>query len=139
MLDVNYENLQHVHPTERMLNIVKQYQQQNEEEVTVRIIYDALKSISAKRAASLLLKRTMKVHEQRKRTASESQMHSGRRSQPIQTSYSMSYASRTQMVTGEDDLSFSREHYNVTTVAVTNSSLGDEAISLNSTESPQDV
>ena len=139
MLEVNYDNLHRVNPTERMLNIVKQYQQQNEKEVTVKIIYNALKSIRAKRAASLLLKRAMEVYEQHKKTVSESSMHLGRKPQPIHTSYSMSYASRTQMVTGEDDLCFSREHYDVTTVGVTNSSLGDEAISLDSTESPQDV
>ncbi|XP_065903620.1 uncharacterized protein [Dysidea avara] len=139
VLEVNYDNLHRVNPTERMLNIVKQYQQQNEKEVTVKIIYNALKSIRAKRAASLLLKRAMEVYEQHKKTVSESSMHLGRKPQPIHTSYSMSYASRTQMVTGEDDLCFSREHYDVTTVGVTNSSLGDEAISLDSTESPQDV
>jgi len=122
-----------------MLNILQQYQQQNEDEVTVKIIYKALKSINAERAASLLLQRATEFHEQRKRTVSESQMHSRRKSQPIPTSYSISYASRTEMVTGEVDLSFSEEHNDVTTVGVTNSSLSDETVLLDSTEIPEDV
>ena len=122
-----------------MLNIVQQYQQQNDDEVTVKMLYQALKSISAKRAASLLLQRAKKLWEQRQRTASESQMHSGRKAPPIQASYSMSHGSIGQMVIGEDDACFREERYDVTTVGVTNTSISEEMISLASTENPLNV
>ena len=138
-LDVNYENLLHLNPTERMLNIFQQYQQQNEDEVTVKMLYKALKSISAIRAASLLLQRAKKLYEQPQRTASESQMHSGRKAPPIQTSHSMPHTSMAQMVIGEDAVCFREEHCDVTTVGVTNASISEEMISLASTENPLNV
>ena len=60
---------------ERLIRIIQQHQQQTDGPVmTVKNLYKTLKSINAKRAASLLLGKAYDVCEQRKRSASESQM-----------------------------------------------------------------
>ena len=73
-LKVNSESLFHVDPNERLINIIQQHQQQTDgPAMTVRYLYDTLRSINAKRAAALLRRKALYVYEQRKRLASESQ------------------------------------------------------------------
>lgn len=63
--------------------------------MTIRCLYKILKSINTKRAASLLLGKAYDVCEQRKRSASESQMHTGYANIPrVKTSSSFSHACR---------------------------------------------
>ena len=98
-LEVNSENLFQMDSNERLINIVHQHQQQTDGPVmTVRCLYKTLKSINAKRAASLLLGKAFDVWEQRKRSASESQVHTGAAACAnklrAKTSSSFSYACR---------------------------------------------
>jgi len=138
------KNLLHIHPPERMLSIVQEYQQQNEGTVTIEILYDALMSINAKRAASLLLREAI---EQRKRTQSESHINTGGRSLPFHPIHSMSHPSKMQMLSGDDFVDESHfsedqsehQHCDVTTVGVTNASMGDEVELFASTETPLNV
>lgn len=81
-LKVNSENLFHVNPNERLINIIQQHQQQtNGPAMTIRCLYDTLNSINAKHAAGLLLKKAFNAYEQRKRSASESQTQASSRQQ----------------------------------------------------------
>ena len=124
-LEINSDILSHVDSKERLINIIQYHEQQTDgAPMTVRFLYDTLKSIKAKRAAGLLRKKALYVHEQHKRSASESQIQGLRRHHNLEkTSASFSYAYR-QDAPYLDSLSESEsetEGLRITTVAVTQS------------------
>ena len=151
-LKVNSENLFEVDSRERLINIVHQHQQQTDGPVmTVRCLYKTLKSINAQRAASLLRGKAYDVWQQRKRSASESQIHTGAggcasKLRPI-TNSSFSYACRQNTLLS-DSLSESDTEgdsskitaFPVPATSSVNTTLyNDESIEISETETPHHV
>ena len=147
-LEINSDSLSHVDSKERLINIIQYHEQQTDgPPMTVRFLYNTLKFIKAKRAAGLLREKALYVHEQRKRSASESQIQGPRRHHNLEkTSASFSYAYR-QDAPYLDSLSESEsetEGLRITTVAVTQSfstmsSIDGESIEITNHESPRNV
>ena len=115
--------------------------------MTVRFLYDTLKSINAKRAAGLLREKARFVYDQRKRSASEGQIQGLRKHHNLEkSSASFSYAHR-QNALFLDSLSESEseaEGLKITTIAVTQSlsamsSTDGESIEITNQESPRNV
>ena len=150
-LKVNSESLFHVDPNERLINIIQQHQQQTDgPAMTVRCLYDTLKSINARRAAGLLRGKALYVYEQRQRSASESQTRASPwgHQRHYEHSASFTYGNR-QDAMFIDSLSESDTEADgdeVTTVAVTQSitlsamsSTDNESIEITDHESPRNV
>ena len=146
-LKVNSESLFHVEPNERLINIIQQHQQQTDgPAMTVRCLYDTLKSINAKHAAGLLREKAHCVYEQRKRSASESQTQAAPwgRQHYEKHSASFSYASRQDALYFDLSESDEADGNDVTTVAITQtlstmSSIDNESIEITDIESPRHV
>ena len=148
-LQVNSESLFHVESNERLINIIQQHQQQTDgPAMSVKCLYLTLRSINAQRAASLLLTKAYDICEQRKRSASESQVHTraGGYANELhaKTSSSFPYACRQNNLLS-DSLSGSDtegDSCKVTTVpvAATSSvntiSIDNESIEISDTETP---
>lgn len=150
-LQVNSESLHHIESKERLINIIQQHQQQTDGPVmTVKALCKTLKSIQARRAASLLVGKAHDVCEQRKRSASDSQTQAeawGRGIKPrAKLGSSFSYACRQDSYIS-DSLSESEaeaDNQNVTAVPVTatHSTLSyndSEAVEFSDIESPRHV
>ena len=151
-LNVNSESLFHVEPNERLINIIQHHQQQTDgPAMTIRCLYNTLKSINARHAAGLLRGKALYVYEQRKRSASESQTRAspwGRQQHDKKHSASFTCGNR-QDALFIDSLSESEAEADgdeVTTVAVAQSitlsamsSTDNESIEITNLESPRNV
>ena len=150
-LEVNSESLFHVDSNERLINIIQQHQQQTDGPVmTIRCLYKTLKSINANRAASLLLEKAYDVCKQRKRSASESQMHTGAggsASMPhAKTSSSFPYACKQNFFVSDsmsesDAEGDSLAPFPVTVTSSVNTTLytENESVEFSDTETPHQV
>ena len=118
--------------------------------MTIKCLYDTLKSINANRAASLLLEKAYDVCKQRKRSASESQMHTragGYANTPhVKTSSSFPYACRQNIFLSDGMLEFDAEGDSLTAFPVTvtssvNTTLytENESVEFSDTETPHHV
>ena len=151
-LKVNRESLFHVEPNERLINIIQQHQQQTDgPTMTVRCLYDTLKSIKARRAAGLLRGKALYVYEQRKRSASESHTQAslwGHQRHYEKHSASFTYGSGQNglFIDSLSESDAEADGDQVTTVAVTQSitlstmsSTDNESIEITDPESPRHV
>ena len=95
-LKVYSDGLFHIDSKARLLIIIQQCEQQTDGlPMTVRFLYDTLKSIKAKRAAGLLREKARFVYDQRKRSASENQILELRRHHNLEkSSASFAYTHR---------------------------------------------
>ena len=151
-LKINSDSLSHVDSKERLINIIQYHEQQTDgPPMTVRFLYDTLKSIKAKRAAGLLREKARYVYEHRKRSASEGQIQGPRRHHYLgKSSASFSYANRQNasfldsLSESENEAESEAEGLRFTTVAVTQSfstmsSIDGESIEFTNLESSRDV
>ena len=149
-MKVNSEILFHVDPNERLINIIQHHQQQTDgPAMTIRCLYDALRSINARHAADLLRKKALYVYEQSKRSASVGQIRAspwGHQQHDSRHCASYTYGNRQDslFIDSPSESESEADGDEVTTVAVTQSNTlsaitDNESIEITNLESPRHV